>query len=61
MNFEKIIIKILNYVNMIRNIKEEKFNFSELFLKKIENLEIILKIYSDAPFNLLIKKIYIIN
>ena len=51
LNFEKIIIKILNYVNMIRNIKEEKFNFSELFLKKIENIEIILKIYSDAPFN----------
>ena len=51
LNFEKIIIKILNYVNMIKNMKEEKFNFSELFLKKIENLEIILKIYTDAPFN----------
>ena len=45
--FEQIIIKILNYVNMVRNFKNEKYNFSSLFLQKIENLKTILNIYSD--------------
>ena len=50
MNFEKIIIKILNFVNMVKNYKSGKFDFSLLFLEKINNLEIILKIYAEAPF-----------
>ena len=49
MKFEEIIIKILNFVNMIKNYKSDKFNFSIIFLEKIVNLEIILKIYSDNP------------
>ena len=47
--FEQIIIKILNYVNMIKNSKNDNFNFSELFLAKIKNLEIILNIYIENP------------
>ena len=47
--FEQIIIKILNYVNMIKNSKNDNFNFSELFLEKIKNLEIILNIYIENP------------
>ena len=45
--FENILMKILNYINMIMNMKTEKFSFSSFFLKKIENLENILKIYKE--------------
>ena len=48
-NFEEIIIKILNYINMIKNFKNDDYNFSQLYLKKIENLEIVLKIYIENP------------
>ena len=48
-NFEIIIVKILNYVNMVKNYKNDKFDFSKLFLEKIENLEIILNIYAANP------------
>ena len=51
--FEQIIIKILNYVNMIKNSKDDNFNFSEIFLQKIKNLEIILNIYYENPFKAL--------
>ena len=47
--FEVLIVKLLNYVNMIINNKEDKFNFFKEFTKKIENLDIILKIYDDNP------------
>ena len=47
--FENILMKILNFINMIINIKNEKFNFLTNFLKKIENLENILKIYKEDP------------
>ena len=50
LQFEQIIIKILNYVNMIKNYQKGNINFSSLFLKKIENLEKILHIYTDNPF-----------
>ena len=48
MKFEEIIIKVLNFVNMIKNIDSDKFKFkfSSVFFKKIENLEIILEIYT---------------
>ena len=49
MNFEEIIIKILNYINRIKNFKNDDYNFSQLYLKKIENLEIVLKIYIENP------------
>ena len=42
-------MKIINYVNMTINIKNDKFNFSEMFSKKIENLETILSIYNGDP------------
>ena len=47
--FENILMKILNYINMTINIKNDNFNFSETFIKKIENLEIILSIYNGDP------------
>ena len=47
--FENILIKILNFINMTINIKNDLFNFSSNFLKKIENLENILKIYKEDP------------
>ena len=61
LNFEQIIIKILNYVNMIKNSKnDDNFNFSEIFLQKIKNLEIILNIYIENPFKALedLNKLY---
>ena len=54
--FEQIIIKILNYVNMIKNSKDDNFNFSEIFLQKIKNLEIILNIYYEIILALIIYK-----
>ena len=48
-NFEQLIIKIMNHVNMIINNKDDNFNFFKEFSKKINNLEIILKIYSENP------------
>ena len=48
-NFEKLIVKILNYVNMIIVNKDDKFNFFKEFSKKIENLNIILEIYNENP------------
>ena len=49
--FENILIKVLNYLNMTMNIKNEEFNFASTFLKKIENLEIILEFYNGNPIN----------
>ena len=49
LSFEFILIKIINYVNMTINIKSDDFNFSELFLKKIEYLESIIQFYNSDP------------
>ena len=54
--FEIIIVKIINYINMTINIKNDSFNFSAIFLKKIENLEIILQFYSIDPI-IIVKKL----
>ena len=48
-NFEKLIVKIMNYVNMIINNKDDHFNFYNEFSNKIQNLDIIIKIYTDDP------------
>ena len=47
--FESILIKIINYLNMIMNIKSDEFNFNEIFSKKLENLESILNFYNSDP------------
>ena len=47
--FEIILVKIINYVNMIINTKNDDFNFINTFSQKIENLEIILQIYKSDP------------
>ena len=47
--FESITIKIINYINMIINVKNDDCNFSEIFLEKIENLENILQFYNIDP------------
>ena len=45
--FEEIIIKILNYINMRMNVKNDDFKFDEKFTKKLENLEIILQLFNE--------------
>ena len=34
LSFESILIKIINYLNMTMNVKNDNFNFSETYLKK---------------------------
>jgi len=48
-NFENILIKLLNFVNMTMNEKTENFNFSLTFSQKIDNLETVLQIYKGDP------------
>ena len=59
-SFNKIIIRILNYIIMILNSKENDFNFKKVFLKKIENLQIILELYKSNPLTAIqnLNKIY---
>ena len=47
--FDKIIIRVLNYVIMTINSKEEGFDFNSMFTKKIDNLEIVLELYKSSP------------
>ena len=47
--FDFILVKIINYINMTLNIKNDDFSFSETFNKKIENLETILLLYKVDP------------
>ena len=42
-------MKILNFINMTINTKNDNFNYLEIFLKKIEILQIILQIYNGDP------------
>ena len=58
--FESILIKVLNYLNMTINVKNEEFNFASIFLKKIENLEIALEFYKGNPIDAIqnLNKIY---
>ena len=58
--FKSILIKVLNYLNMTMNVKNEEFNFASTFLKKIENLEIALEFYKGNPIDAIqnINKIY---
>jgi len=45
--FEDIIVKILNYINMRMNVKNDDFKFDETFTKKLDNLEIILQLFNE--------------
>ena len=47
--FENILIKILNYVNMIINSKNDDFIFNNVFSKKLNNLRTILEFYNEDP------------
>ena len=47
--FENIIIKILNYLNMIMNVKNSGFKFDEMFTRKLDNLETIIQLYNVDP------------
>ena len=47
--FEYIFIKILNYVNMIINSKNDDFNFNKVFSAKLNNLQTILEFYNEDP------------
>ena len=53
-------MKILNFINFTINIKNDKFNFSQTFSQKIDNLENLLKIYEEDPIKCVknINKIY---
>lgn len=44
--FENIIIKFLNYISMTINFKNNIFKFDEMFSKKLDNLEEIIKLYN---------------
>ena len=55
--FEDILIRILNFVNMTINMKNDKFNFYSAFSQKIENLETILILNNSEP----IKSVHKIN
>ena len=50
---EKIIIKILNFINMTINTKTNDFQFDKMFEEKLENLDIILKLYKISPIKAL--------
>ena len=54
--FEHMIVKVINYINMAINIKNDSFNFSDIFLKKLDNLEILLQFYNIDPI-IIIKKL----
>jgi hypothetical protein len=47
--FEKILIIILNIINMTLNNKIDDFKFNEMFSKKIDNLENIINLYIESP------------
>jgi len=47
--FEIMFIKIINYINMTINFKNDDFSFKETFSKKIENLECILQFDINDP------------
>ena len=47
--FELLLMKIINYINMIMNVKNDEFNFTDVFFQKIENLETILQFYNNDP------------
>jgi len=47
--FEHMLIKIINYINMTINFKNDDFSFSKTFLKKIENLQSILQFDINDP------------
>ena len=47
--FENVLIKIINYINMTINLKNDDFSFSATFLKKIENLECVLQFDINDP------------
>ena len=47
--FEKILIIILNIINMTLNNKIDDFKFNEMFSKKIDNLENIINLYNESP------------
>ena len=48
-SFGNIIVNIINMINVTMNSKSDKFIFKEMFLEKLENLEIILEIYNGDP------------
>ena len=47
--FEHMLIKIINYINMTINLKDDNFSFSVTFSKKIENLKSILQFDINDP------------
>ena len=47
--FEHILIKIMNYVNMIITSKNDDFNFNNVFSEKLNNLRTILEFYNEDP------------
>ena len=47
--FEKILMIILNIINMTLNNKFDDYKFNEMFSKKIDNLENIIDLYNESP------------
>ena len=59
--FEKILIMILNIINMTLNDKMDDFQFSKKFGEKIDNLEYIINLSSESPKKFLININHIYN
>ena len=51
LSFEHILIKNMNYVNMVINSKNDDFNFNNVFSEKLNNLRTILEFYNEDPLN----------
>ena len=47
--YENILIKIMNYVNMVINSKNDDFIFNNVFTEKLNNLRTILEFYNEDP------------
>ena len=60
-SFENIMIKIINYINMIINNKTDEFNFRDLFKKKLDNLEIMLQLNNEETLKSIINLTNIYN
>ena len=47
--FQKIIVKLINYINYLFTNKNDNFDFNEMLKKKLDNLEIVLQLYGGSP------------
>ena len=54
-NFNSVVLMILNSIKVKLKNNDETFNFKEMFEKKINNLEKLIQIYTENPVTILLK------